>query len=199
MILLRHTRPAVADGVCYGRTDLALADDFEAALAAILAGLPPVVAVVTSPLSRCRRLAAGIAAARGIGLAEDPRLVEMDFGSWEGLPWAALPRDELDAWSANFHHARPHGGESVAMLADRVAAALAEVPVGPAPTLWVAHAGVARAAAALTGAAGGWDTRLGFGRWLDLRVDSDRRPPQSRPERSPTAAAALPPRDGAPT
>jgi alpha-ribazole phosphatase len=169
VILLRHTRPAVAEGVCYGRTDLDLDGGFDAALAEILSGLPEVAAVATSPLGRCRRLAEAVAAARDLPLATDPRLVEMDFGAWEGRPWRALPRDQLDAWAADFHGARPHGGERVADLAARVGAALAAAPSGPPPLLWVSHAGVARAAAARTGRAQGWDTRLDFGRWLDLR------------------------------
>jgi alpha-ribazole phosphatase len=177
VILLRHTRPAVADGVCYGRTDLALAASFEDELVVVLAGLPPVARVLTSPLGRCRRLAAAIADARGLPLSVDPRLAEMDFGAWEGRQWSALPRAELDAWAADFHGARPHGGESVAMLAARVAAALADAPPGPPPALWVAHAGVARAAAALAGRADGWDTRLGFGRWLDLAAPAGAPPP----------------------
>lgn len=169
MILLRHTRPDVAEGVCYGRSDLGLHAEFEPALARILEGLPAVSAVVTSPLSRCRRLAEGVAEAREIPLTEDPRLIEMDFGTWEGRAWASLPRAELDAWAADFHHARPHGGESVAMLADRVARALAQTRPARPPTLWVAHAGVAKAAAALTGRPEGWDMRLDFGCWFDLR------------------------------
>lgn len=168
MILLRHTRPDVAEGVCYGRTDLALGDDFETAVAAVLRNLPPVSRVITSPLTRCRSLAGRIAGARGLALIEDPRLAEMDFGAWEGKPWAVIARAELDAWAADFRHARPHGGESVAMLETRVRAALASTAPQRPPALWVAHAGVARAAAALTGRAQGWDTRLDFGRWLDL-------------------------------
>lgn len=168
MIVLRHTRPAIAEGTCYGRSDLALDDGFEAGLAAILRDLPPVSSVRTSPLSRCRRLAERLAAARGLPLDVDEALVEMDFGAWEGVPWCDVPRSELDAWALDFRHARPHGGESVAMLEARVGAALADAASIRPPTLWVAHAGVARAAAALTGRAQGWDTRLDFGRWLDL-------------------------------
>jgi len=168
VILLRHTRPAVAEGVCYGRGDLDLHADFETALAAILKALPAVSHVATGPLSRCRRLAERIAGARDLPLAVDPRLVEFDFGAWEGRPWAEIPREELDAWAGDFHHARPHGGESVAMLAARVGAALGEARSPHPPALWVTHAGVTRAAAALTGREQGWDTRLGFGRWLDL-------------------------------
>lgn len=186
MILLRHTRPAVAEGICYGRSDLDLAPDFEAALAVILRDLPPVACVVTSPLSRCRRLAEAIAAERALPLACDQRLREMDFGAWEGTPWAAVPRAELDAWAADFHGARPHGGESVAMLAARVGAALAETPASRPPVLWVAHSGVARAAAALTGRHRGWDTDLAFGAWLDLSDDPPRTSPSPDRRTTPT-------------
>lgn len=168
MILLRHTRPEVGEGICYGRSDLDLRADFEAASREVLARLPPVRRVVSSPLGRCRHLAQRIAACRGLALAVDPRLAEMDFGTWEGRAWSAIARAELDAWAADFHHARPHGGESVAMLAARVDAALGTVEPGRPPVLWVSHAGVARAAAAHLGCARGWETRLGFGDWLDL-------------------------------
>ncbi|WP_299134693.1 histidine phosphatase family protein [uncultured Amaricoccus sp.] len=159
----------MAEGVCYGRSDLALGPDFEAAANAALAALPAVARVVTSPLGRCRRLAERVAAARSLPLAEDARLIEFDFGAWEGRRWTDLPRNELDAWAADFRNARPHGGESVAMLAARVEAALAEAPAGEPPLLWVTHAGVARAACGALGIAEGWDTRLDFGAWLDLR------------------------------
>lgn len=162
-LILRHTRPAVPAGLCFGRSDLPLAPGWQAEADAILSGLPAATAIATSPLTRCRLLAERIAAARGLPLSVDPRLAEMDFGAWENLPWDAIPRDELDAWAADFHHARPHGGESVAMLAARVAAALAEAPP---QVLWVSHAGVARAAAALTGRPEGWDLRLACGAWI---------------------------------
>lgn len=171
VILLRHTRPAVAEGLCYGRSDLALDGGFEAAAAEILRDLPPVSAVVTSPLARCRRLAERIAAARALALAEDPRLAEMNFGAWEGRGWSDLPRAELDAWAADFRHARPHGGESVAMLEARVRAALTQTPALRPPILWVAHSGIARAAAAILGRPEGWSTSLPFGRWRDLSED----------------------------
>lgn len=159
-LILRHTRPAAAAGLCYGRADLPLAPGWEAEAEAILATLPTIAAVATSPLARCRRLAERVAAARGLPLVADHRLREMDFGAWENRAWDAIPRSEIDAWAADFRHARPHGGESVAMLEARVAAALAEA--GPS-ALWVSHAGVARAAAALTGHPDGWDLRLGYG------------------------------------
>lgn len=168
LILLRHTRPLGGEGLCYGRSDLALAADFEAAATSLLADLPRVAVVVSSPRTRCRRLAERIAAARRLGLRIDARIAEMDFGAWEGRRWDDLPRGEIDAWAEDFHGARPHGGESVAMLAERVGAALAETAADAVPVLWVTHLGVVRAARALRGQAAPWESRLGFGEWTRL-------------------------------
>ncbi len=165
LILLRHTRPRGCDGLCYGRSDLPLADEFDAAASTVLAALPEVSAVVSSPLARCRRLAERIAATRRLGLRTDLRIAEIDFGAWEGRPWDDLPRGEIDAWAADFHDARPHGGESVAMLAGRVGAALAEIPPGGLPVLWVTHLGVLRAVLAHRGVDRAWERRLDFGEW----------------------------------
>lgn len=164
-LILRHTKPAAAPGLCYGRTDVAPAPGWEAETEAILAALPPVAALRTSPLARCRQLAERIAGARALPLAIDARLTEIDFGAWENRPWDDIPRADLDTWAADFRHARPHGGESVAMLAARVARALAD---SSPETLWISHAGVARAAAALTGHPEGWDLRLDHGAWIAL-------------------------------
>lgn len=166
LILLRHTKPAIAPGTCYGRTDLGLADCFEVTARAAIDDLPRFTRLATSPLSRCRRLAERVAMARGVDLATDPRLIEMDFGRWEGVPWTAIPRAELDAWAADFEGARPHGGESPALLAERVGAALDDL--GDEPTLWVTHSGVVRAVCAIRQIRDGWETQLDFGGWMHL-------------------------------
>ena len=165
VILLRHTRPAVAEGTCYGRTDLALAPCFAAEAARLARTLPPVAHIVTSPLSRCHRLASAIAAARGLTLATDPRLIEMDFGTWEGQAWNAIPRPQIDAWAADLLHARPHGGETVAELAARTRAALDDLARGPRPALAVTHAGVIKAARAARQGPEAWNSTLPFGSW----------------------------------
>ncbi|MFN4100140.1 MAG: histidine phosphatase family protein, partial [Pararhodobacter sp.] len=61
LILLRHTRPMVTEGTCYGRTDLSLADDFSGSAAKIAAQLPEFTRILSSPLSRCRLLAEAVA------------------------------------------------------------------------------------------------------------------------------------------
>ena len=110
---------------------------------------------VASPLGRTRETMAILR--RTLGLPEegyriDPRFIELTFGTWEGLTWrevrardaASAARRERDKWGYV-----PPGGESYAMLRQRVAPALAELA---RPTLLVSHGGVARALlAALAG------------------------------------------------
>lgn len=158
LILVRHTTPLVAQGTCYGRSDLPLAASFEAEAEAVrdkLSSLGAGGPVLTSPLTRCRRLADSLGPAQ-----IHDAFTEMDFGRWEGLAWDAIPRAELDAWAQDFMGARPHGGESVAALRDRVARGLAGLAPG---TVIVTHAGVIKAAAAIHGHPEGWDIRPGFG------------------------------------
>ena len=171
VILVRHTRPAVPAGVCYGITELDLAPTFDDEAAAVVAALPRADRLVSSPLERCRRLAERIGAARGLVPVFDERLRELDFGTWEGVPWKSIPRAELDAWAADFLHARPHGGESVQMLHERVAAAIADYRRSGASHVVVTHAGVIKAALAHTGHSDGWKAVVEFG--APVRLPSD--------------------------
>jgi len=163
LIFVRHTTPLVAAGTCYGRTDLALGPHFETEADAVAEALVRFDAsgpILTSPLMRCCRLAARLGP-----FETRPAFIEMDFGAWEGQPWAAIPRAELDAWAADFLDARPHGGETVADLRDRVSEGMAGLEAG---TIIVTHAGVIKAAAALRGHPDGWDIKPDFGEVLLL-------------------------------
>lgn len=165
VIVLRHTRPLAAEGLCYGRTDLALADDFTTEAARLARDLPAVERIVTSPLSRCLRLAEAIGTARAVPVAIEPALVEMDFGRWENTPWDQVPRHELDAWAADFMEARPHGGERVRDLARRWAEVWTRALDGPRPVLAVTHAGIIKAALVSSGDPRGWQAEIAFGGW----------------------------------
>ena len=150
VVLIRHAQPDVAEGVCYGRLDLALAQPV-APLASIVAQLEPPARIVTSPARRARDTAALLAdclAAPPVCEAE-PALREMDFGAWEGQRWDAIPRDALDLWAADLMHARPHGGESPAQAMARVTAWADALDAGADARLWaVTHAGPMRMLAA---------------------------------------------------
>jgi glucosyl-3-phosphoglycerate phosphatase len=85
--LFRHGRTALnADGVIRGRVDAPLDDTGRReadALGALFANVPLAV-VVTSPLSRAVSTAEAIAADTGVPVTPDPRLVDRDYGPYQG-------------------------------------------------------------------------------------------------------------------
>ena len=146
IFLIRHFKCANADGLCYGRTDLlpdASFDDSMAALKCKLTGLA-VEKIVASPLKRCSLIAQQLGCAESIAL--EPRIMEVDFGRWEGKLWNDIPREELDAWGASFVESAPHGGESFRQLYERAWAAFQDIRQLPFERIAVVtHAGPIRA------------------------------------------------------
>ena len=165
LIFLRHTTPDVVKGTCYGMTDLGLAQGFESEFDKALQSLPSISHIICSPLARCRQLAEHIADKSRLSVEVHNGLREMDFGRWEMVPWSEVPRAELGEWADDFMGARPHGGESVQQLKDRVGEVLHEISED---TLIVTHSGVIRAAAAITEHPEGWDIDVNFGCWVRL-------------------------------
>lgn len=103
---------------------------------------------VASPLARTRETMEILRRTAGLapdGVRFDPRFAELGFGSWEGRTWKELRKQEAllyaererDRWGFV-----PPGGESYAVLAERVGAAIADLT---RDTLLVSHGGVARA------------------------------------------------------
>ena len=190
LIFVRHTRPAVAENVCYGVTDLELAPTFDDEAVRVVGALPPTERLVTSPLGRCRRLAERIGIAQSLTPVIDARLREMDFGTWEGIPWSAIPRAELDAWAADFLHARPHGGESVHMLYERARSAIADYRATRLSHVVVTHAGVIKAVRVEDRHPNAWKSNVDFGGTLSLadrlrapatgQLPDEARPPMRR-------------------
>lgn len=168
IVLVRHTRPAIGTGICYGRTDIALADSFAQEAQAVVSSLRDSDVLITSPLRRCRKLAEEIAAAFGLVPQTDLRVQEMDFGSWEGRPWSDIPRGELDEWARDFLHARPHNGESVAMLRERTLHAIADYRDSGHRYVVVTHSGVIKAALADGDSAESFAAKIGFGAAIAL-------------------------------
>ena len=150
LFLIRHPRPLDVDELCYGRRDVGVAgESLSGALAAVRKRLDPRALlqgpIFSSPSLRCRVLACALAAPREPTLTDD--LMEMDFGSWEGMRWDAVPRAELDAWADDVWHYRPGGGESAALMATRWhrwTTELRDTEAGMA--IAVTHAGLIRVA-----------------------------------------------------
>ena len=186
--LARHAQPLVAAGVCYGALDVA-ADGPTTQIAAhkLAAVLPHGIAMASSPLQRCEQLAKALSALRpDLTPILDPRLREMDFGQWEGQRWDAIGQPALEAWTTDFARHRPGGGESVQRFMQRVAAAWDAV--GAQPTLWITHAGVARACSLLAAGirdiqqADQWPQAApGYGEWLIYEREVPAQMPPGRP------------------
>jgi alpha-ribazole phosphatase len=154
VVLIRHARPDVGPGICYGRLDLRLATPVAPAPAAMVAALPTPQRVLASPLRRAADTALLLRQALPVHTPEpefEPRLAEIDFGAWEGRAWDDIPRGELDALAQDLLDACPHGGETAAQAMARVsgwATALAQQGISD-DCLWVVgHAGPMRMLAA---------------------------------------------------
>jgi alpha-ribazole phosphatase len=143
-VLVRHTRIAAPTGLCYGRSDVPLADTFPEDGRIVRERLPWVPAEVwTSPAFRCRALAERLGAAR---VRIDPRLQELDFGAWEGRRWEDFRGPACEAWALDPWNLRPPGGETAAELWARVGEVRSELIGGnPDRIALITHAGVIRA------------------------------------------------------
>ena len=140
--LIRHTKPAIAEGIIYGRTDIPVADTFYEESIAVLNQLPDNIDhVFSSPSTRCFKLAALIAN----NYATDDLLQEFNFGDWEGNTWDEINKADLENWMADFVNLTVSGGESMLQMADRVMKFWGKLSKLPFKTVAiVTHAGVIR-------------------------------------------------------
>jgi len=118
--LVRHTTPNIATGICYGQTDVLLMESFHIEAANVQAQLPPDIDIIfTSPLSRCVSLAKRIRFRKNVPIVADNRLMEMNFGQWELMPWNLIERAPLKLWMDDYVNIVVPGGESYRMLYER--------------------------------------------------------------------------------
>lgn len=146
LYLLRHTRPAVERGICYGQTDIDVAPSFYDELQVIKTKLAGINfdSLYSSPLQRCHKLAESLEMGRVIA---DERLKELHFGDWELQKWDDIPRAEFDEWANNYSTMSPPNGETFADLHGRARHFVEELkPVQAGrDILVVAHGGFIRA------------------------------------------------------
>ena len=143
--LIRHPRPAVEPGICYGQTDVGLAESAAEVAERLRPLLPESFALHASPLARARLLADALGTPR-----LDDRLKEIHFGEWEGRTFADIG-SAIDDWAADPLGFRAPGGESPREMAARVLQWL-EVEIRDRPQFTdhlvvVAHGGPLRAIA----------------------------------------------------
>ena len=142
--LIRHTKPDVEEGICYGQTDIGLAETFPQEWTVLKNKIPDTFErVYTSPLERCYQLARLF---RTDKLISDPRLLEMNFGHWEMRRWDDISPIELKEWMEDYVMKQAPEGESYQQLFNRVGDFLEElVSLSLNKVVIVTHAGVIRA------------------------------------------------------
>lgn len=119
LYLVRHGRTAAnAGGRLQGRIDLPIDEVGAAQAAAITSVVPSVDRLICSPSLRARQTAAVF----GIEPEIDDRWLEMDYGDFDGMPMAEVPRDQWGLWVSDLDF-RPPNGETLREMGARVYAA----------------------------------------------------------------------------
>lgn len=173
--LIRHTTPLIAQGVCYGQTDLELASTFDQEKSHVHSKLRSHYDVVyTSPLQRCSLLANTIETPKH---NTDSRLMEYNFGDWEMRPWAEFKSTSARAWMDNFVDQPAPNGDSISSMRERVMEFWEELLSKPDQHVAVVtHSGVQRlihAAILETPLTHLFRLQLDFGAVLEINYHSD--------------------------
>ncbi|KQB43015.1 alpha-ribazole phosphatase [Flavobacterium aquidurense] len=144
--LVRHTETICEKGICYGQSDVGLAEPFEHIFDDIVSQLPQDAIIFSSPLKRCVILAEYIHKhTKALSLQKDELLMEMNFGDWEMKNWNDINREQLNPWMEDFVNINASNGESFIELHKRVGDFLSQLSKETATsTIIVAHAGVIR-------------------------------------------------------
>lgn len=143
IFLIRHGLPDFPEGkrMCLGRTDLPLSREGRAQAEQMAAGLPPVTAVFSSPLSRAVQTAQAIRP--DVTVLEGLR--ELDAGDWDGLTFEQIRTRYPELFAArgnNPHLPLPNAEEAAAGL-ERFSSAMDEAAAKAAGDFAVvAHGGV---------------------------------------------------------
>ena len=147
IVFARHGQTALnRSGRLQGRLDAPLSDvghEQAARLSRELASVPA-TRVVASPLRRAVETAQAIAEPHGLTVETDERIIELDYGEWDGIPLGTVPADAWNTWRADPAFTPP-GGESLQAVTARVASFLADT-LGGGLTIAVSHVSPIKAA-----------------------------------------------------
>lgn len=152
LIVIRHaTTKYNSKGLINGQHDDQLSPEGLNELPILVNKLKPYKfnIIYTSPLKRALQTSKAIVAARNTNLKVDPRLMEVNFGSFTSENWDSLKtvfglnsRDLLDSYKYDL---QPYGGESAEQVKARVLSFLTDISKQPnqKPVI-VTHGGIIR-------------------------------------------------------
>ena len=129
--------------MCYGQSDIDLADTYEDDILDLRNRLPfdNDAVVYSSPFKRCTTLAAAL----NPNFIASPAISEMHFGDWELQPWDEINTETLNNWMLDFVSYKIPGGENFEAMYTRCANFWDELLTKDhKAVLLVTHAGVIR-------------------------------------------------------
>lgn len=149
IVFVRHGQTAVnRDGRLQGRLDAPLSElgIAQARAISVLLEREPVARVISSPLVRAFDTATEIAEPHADLVVEtDERLIELDYGTWDGVRLQDVPAAEWAAWRADPDFTPPEG-ESLAAVSVRICAFCDEMLRDDALVVAVSHVSPIKAA-----------------------------------------------------
>ena len=165
IVFVRHGETvANREGRFLGRADPPLTRRGEQQMHALAAALAAedVAAVLTSPLARAQVTARAIGDVHGLEPQADDRLLELDYGDWDGKAFDAVPADAMARWRDDVAFVPP-GGESLQAVADRMRRFCCDW-LGEGVVVAVSHVSPIKAAVA-------WALRVGSDVTWRMRLD----------------------------
>ncbi len=150
LYLIRHGHTEYSDlGAIAGSSDVALSQAGRDAVT-VAAGSLDIDSITTFYASTLTRAIDTASLLGSDTIVEDARLVELDFGDWEGKTWQQVHDDDpdhLSEWSENWVERAPPGGETFQALANRADDWLQDIKALPDDHRLVvaAHGGTIRA------------------------------------------------------
>ncbi len=133
LIFVRHCEAeGNTKGILQGRTDCDISGNSAVQLELVSLRLrnESFASIYSSPLKRAFKTAQAINQYHHLPIQIDPRLSEIDIGSWEGHPWEEIERENspmVKIWNESPGQFRAEGGESMKEVYDRVWAAAMEI------------------------------------------------------------------------
>lgn len=144
ILFIRHPKTVVGHSICYGASDVEVADDIlEETAREVLIKLGNFTPenCYSSPLVRCQKLAKRLFPKHTI--ITNDAIREVSFGEWEGCAWEDIPVASQKRWGEDVLNFKEHNGENFVDLQARVVPFWKELLKNDEEkTVVVAHAGV---------------------------------------------------------
>ncbi|MHA1488435.1 MAG: alpha-ribazole phosphatase [Promethearchaeota archaeon] len=143
--LIRHTKTNLKEGICYGQSDVDVANTFDIESESVCNKLliSKKMVFYSSSATRCIKLAKKLSLSDPI---IDNRLLELNFGDWELKRWDSINQSQLKAWTDDFIVKSCPNGESYIDLYQRTTEFFNELIKKDHESLVIiTHSGVIRA------------------------------------------------------